>query len=114
LVYKINKRLISQDEEEKITWKYLENYSVDLSDYLYYFNDLINFGTTKAVIIIRNAFEAYLIKPLLRMLMSSNIQEVKHAILVLAECLKVIKDHQLSDSLVVVLLSPQISKQYVR
>lgn len=84
LVHKINKRLISQDEEEKITWKYLENYSVDLSDYLYYFNDLINFGTPKAVIIIRNAFEAYLIKPLLIMLMSSNIQEVKHAILVLA------------------------------
>lgn len=33
----------------QLSVKYLESYSVDLSDYLYYFNDLMAFGTQQAV-----------------------------------------------------------------
>lgn len=37
------------EPECKVIGKAISNYHVDLSDYLYYFNDLINFGTEKNI-----------------------------------------------------------------
>ena len=66
-----------------LTAKALESYSVDLSDYLYYFNDLIAFATPITAQIIRHSFMVYITLPLLRMLAGGNRVELKHALLVL-------------------------------
>ena len=83
---------------------------MDLSDYLYYFNDLIKFGTARTGQIIRSAFDAYITRPLLRMVTSDSRLEVKHGLLVLTECLKILKDKQIVEAIVGLLIGPTIDQ----
>jgi hypothetical protein len=83
----------------QLSTKYLESYSVDLSDYLYYFNDLMGFGTQQAVQIIENTFLSYIVVPMLKWLLSGEPLRVKHALLVLEEAVKIIKNPVIVDTI---------------
>jgi hypothetical protein len=112
LISKYNHRLTDEEEYGKLVSKNLLNYHVDLSDYLYYFNDLHTFGTDKAIEVIRNAFDAYITRPLLRMLLSENELVVKHGLLLMTECIKIIKDRHIVEHIILSLLAPKIKQQY--
>lgn len=93
----------------QLSVKYLESYSVDLSDYLYYFNDLMAFGTQQAVQIIENTFISYIVVPMLKWLLSGESLRVKHALLVLEEAFKIIKNPVIVDTIGNLLFEDRIS-----
>lgn len=89
--------------------KQLSSYKVDLSDYLYYFNDLVQFATATTVRVIEHIVIAYIIVPTFWRLLREERRERLHALIVIHECLRVIKSRPLLDIITLFLLKPQLS-----
>lgn len=83
----------------------MTNYKVDISDYLYYFNDLIEFATPKAIEIIEQTIVSYLIIPIFNWLLNDNKTVKNHALLLIHECLRVIKNKTIVNTIVMLLFS---------
>jgi hypothetical protein len=63
--------------------KHLGSYNVDISDYLYYFNDLVEFGTPRAVEVIEQSIISYLIVPIFNWFLTGNDSAQIHALLLI-------------------------------
>jgi hypothetical protein len=63
--------------------KHLTSYKVDLADYLYYFNDLVQFATPTTVLVIEQIVAAYVVVPIFWRLLREERSERMHALLLL-------------------------------
>lgn len=84
---------------------------MDLADYLYYFNDLVQHATPTAIQVIEQIVAAYYIVPTFNRLLREDQKDRTYALLLLHEGLRVIKSRNIVDTIATLLLKPQISRK---